>query len=77
MYTDYKKYPNLPKLPDNLEHSLEKLKNNKKMNNSFGNNVINSYLKLRNSEIKEFKQKESFDKKEPVTKWEKINTLDC
>ena len=77
MYTDYKKYPNLPKLPDNLEHSLEKLKNNKKMNNSFGNKVINSYLKLRNSEIKEFKQKESFDKKEPVTKWEKINTLDC
>jgi len=77
MYTDYKKYPNLPKLPDNLEHSLEKLKNNKKMNNSFGNNVINSYLKLRNSEIKEFKQKESFDKKKPVTKWEKINTLDC
>ena len=77
MYTDYKKYPNLPKLPDNLENSLEKLKNNKKMNNSFGNNVINSYLKLRNSEIKEFKQKESFNKKEPVTKWEKINTLDC
>ena len=77
MYTDFKKYPNLPKLPDNLEHSLEKLKNNKKMNNSIGNNVINSYLKLRNSEIKEFKQKESFDKKKPVTKWEKINTLDC
>jgi glutamine synthetase len=77
MYTDYKKYPNLPKLPDNLEHSLEKLKNNKKMNNYFGKNVINSYLKLRNSEIKEFKQKETFDKKEPVTKWEKINTLDC
>ncbi len=77
MYTDYKKYPNLPKLPDNLEHSLEKLKNNKKMNSSFGNNVINSYLKLRNSEINEFKQKESFDKKKPVTTWEKVNTLDC
>ena len=77
MYTDYKKYPNLPKLPDNLEHSLEKLKNNKKMNSSFGNNVINSYLKLRNSEINEFKEKESFDKKKPVTTWEKVNTLDC
>ena len=77
MYTDYKKYPNLPKLPDNLEQSLEKLKNNKKMNNSFGIKVINSYLKLRNSEIKEFKQKENFDKKKPVTRWEKINTLDC
>ena len=77
MYKDYKKYPNLPKLPNNLEQSLEKLKNNKKMNKSFGNNVISSYLKLRNSEINEFKQKESFDKKKPVTKWEKINTLDC
>jgi len=77
MYTDFKKYPNLPKLPDNLEKSLEKLKNNKKMNSSFGNSVISSYLKLRNSEIKEFKQKESFDKKKPVTKWEKVNTLDC
>ena len=77
MYTDYKKYPNLPKLPDNLDQSLEKLKNNKKMNNSFGKDVINSYLKLRNSEIKEFNQKENFNKNKPITKWERINTLDC
>jgi len=53
------------------------LKNNKKMNNSFGKDVINSYLKLRNSEIKDFKQKESFDKNKPITKWERANTLDC
>ena len=46
MYTDYKKYPNLPKLPDNLDQSLEKLKNNKKMNNFFGKDVISSYLKI-------------------------------
>jgi len=77
MYTDYKKYPNLPKLPDNLDQSLEKLKNNKKMNNFFGKEVISSYLKLRNSEIKEFKQKENFNKRESITKWERINTLDC
>jgi len=77
MYTDYKKYPNLPKLPDNLDQSLEKLKNNKKMNNYFGKDVISSYLKLRNSEIKEFKQKENFNKREPITKWERTNTLDC
>ena len=32
MYEDYKKYPNLPKLPDELNQSLEKLKNNKNMN---------------------------------------------
>ena len=77
MYTDYKKYPNLPKLPDNLDQSLEKLKNNKKMNNFFGKEVISSYLKLRNSEIKEFKQIENFNKRESITKWERINTLDC
>ena len=77
MYTDYKKYPNLSKLPDNLDQSLEKLKNNKKMNSYFGKDVINSYIKLRNTEIKEFKQKETFNKKQPITKWEKINTLDC
>jgi len=77
MYTDYKKYPNLPKLPDNLDQSLERLKNNKKMNNFFGKDVISSYLKLRNAEIKEFKQKENFNKREPITKWERINTLDC
>ncbi len=77
MYNDYKKYPNLPKLPDNLDQSLERLKNNKKMNNSFGKETINSYIKLRNSEIKEFKKEENFNKKEPITKWERLNTLDC
>ena len=77
MYTDYKKYPNLPRLPDNLEQSLEKLKNNKKMKKSFGERVINSYLKLRNSEIEEFKKNETFNKTKPITKWEKANTLDC
>ena len=77
MYTDYKKYPDLSKLPDNLEQSLERLKNNKKMNKSFGENVINSYLKLRKSEIEEFKKKETFNKTKPITKWEKANTLDC
>ena len=39
--------------------------------------VINSYLKLRNAELKEFKQKEKFNKEEPITKWERLNTLDC
>ena len=77
MYTDYKKYPNLPKLPDNLEQSLEKLNNNKKMNNALGKDVISSYIKLRKAELKEFKQIEKFNKKDPITKWEKINTLDC
>ncbi len=33
--------------------------------------------KLRNSEIKEFKQKNIFDKSKAITSWEKDNTLDC
>ena len=77
MYEDYKKYPNLPKLPDKLEQSLEKLKNSTIIKKSFGEKTINSYLKLRNSEINEFKNKQIFDKTKPITKWERNNTLDC
>ncbi len=77
MYTDYKKYPNLPKLPNELQDSLELLKNNKEMNDAFGKETINSYIKLRKSEINEFDNKENFDKSKPVTQWERQNTLDC
>ena len=77
MYTDYKKYPNLPKLPNELQDSLELLKNNKEMNEAFGKETINSYIKLRKSEINEFDNKENFDKSKPVTQWERQNTLDC
>ncbi len=77
MYTDYEKYPNLPKLPNELKDSLELLKNNNEMSEAFGKETINSYIKLRNSEIKEFDSKEKFDKSKPVTKWERQNTLDC
>ena len=43
----------------------------------FGKDVKDSYLKLRNLEIKEFNQKEIFDKTKSITKWERDNTLDC
>ena len=77
MYEDHKKYPNLPKLPNELDQSLEKLKNNKDINDAFGKEVINSYIKLKNSEINQFKEKENFDKTKAITKWERDNTLDC
>ena len=77
MYEDHAKYPNLPKLPDELEQSLNLLKNNKDMNDAFGKDVVESYIKLRSSEMNEFKSKNSFDKTKDVTKWEKDNTLDC
>ena len=77
MYTDYKKYPNLPKLPNDLESSLEMLNLNTVMKNAFGKNVLNSYIKLKKTEIESFKKNEKFDKLKPITKWERSNTLDC
>jgi Glutamine synthetase len=77
MYTDYKKYPDLPKLPEELQDSLYELENNKELKNVIGEEVINSYIKLKNKEINEFDKDESFDKRNPITNWEKINTLDC
>ena len=61
----------------NFHNLLKNLKNNKDMNEAFGQNVIKSYIKLRNSEIKEFNQKENFDKTKAITRWERDNTLDC
>ena len=77
MYEDFAKYPNLPKLPDQLDQSLKQLKQNKEMNDAFGDDVINSYIKLRSTEVKEFDNVEKFDKSKPITKWERQNTLDC
>ena len=77
MYEDYKKYPNLSKLPNELKDSLDKIENNKEMNKAFGKEVIKSYVKLRTSELKDFNDNEKFDKSKPITKWEKANTLDC
>jgi len=77
MYEDFAKYPDLPKLPDELDQSLKKLKQNKEMNEAFSTDVIDSYIKLRTTEIKEFNNVEKFDKSKPITKWERQNTLDC
>ncbi len=77
MYEDYKKYPNLSKLPNELKDSLDKIVNNKEMNKAFGTEVIKSYVKLRTSELKDFNDNEKFDKSKPITKWERQNTLDC
>ena len=77
MYEDYKKYPNLSKLPNELKDSLDKIENNKEMNKAFGKEVIKSYVKLRTSELKDFNDNEKFDKSKPITKWERQNTLAC
>ena len=77
MYTDGDNYPNLKKLPSDLEKALEYLSNNEVLIAAFGEKNVTSYLKLKEQELKDFNSKETFSKKEPVTTWEKINTLDC
>ena len=77
MYTDYKNYKNLKKLPNEIEDAIDELDNSKELRESFGEEVINSYIKLKNKEINEFNREENFDKKTNVTDWEKNNTLDC
>ena len=77
MYTDGDKYQNLKKLPSDLENALECLSGSVVLANAFGQQNITSYLKLKEKELKDFNSKETFSKKELVTEWEKINTLDC
>ena len=77
MYTDGDNYPNIKKLPSDLEEALEHLSKNEVLLTSFGEKNITCYLKLRAQELKDFNSKETFSKKGPITDWEKTNTLDC
>ena len=57
------------------------------MKSAFGKNVIGSYIKLKNKEIKKysssmvkvlgFRGTKKNHKKNIITQWEKDNTLDC
>ncbi len=77
MYTDHKNYPNLERLPNELEESLENLENSKVLREAFGEKVISSYIKLKKQEIESFDTEERFDKRSLITSWEKNNSLDC
>ena len=77
MYEDYKKYPKLKKLPNDINEAINMLKSSKSLSNAFGPDVVKSYIKLKNSEIKNFKARNNFNKIKPVSQWEKDNTLDC
>jgi glutamine synthetase type III len=77
MYTDHKNYPNLERLPNELEDSLENLENSKVLKEAFGEKVILSYIKLKKQEIESFDNEERFDKRSPITNWERNNSLDC
>ena len=52
-------------------------KDSKELKEAFGEETVNSYLKLKTQEVDNFYQNENFNKDEPVTVWEKNNTLDC
>ena len=60
MYTDYKNYPKLSRLPEELDDSLEKLDSNKVLRDAFGEEVINSYIKLKKQELESFNKEEVF-----------------
>ena len=77
MYTEGDNYPNIKKLPSDLENSLENLSNSEVLLSAFGEKNITSYLKLKQQELKDFNSKETFSKKDLITEWEKLNTLDC
>ena len=77
MYVDGDNYPNLRKLPSDLDSALEYLSSNEILLSAFGEKNITSYLKLKQQELKDFNSKENFSKKDQITDWEKINTLDC
>ena len=77
MYTDSDNYPNIKKLPSDLESALENLSGSEILISAFGEKNITSYLKLKQQELKDFNSKENFSKKDLITEWEKINTLDC
>ncbi len=77
MYTDYKNYSHLKKLPDEIEDSIRELEDSKELKESFGDDVINSYIKLKKIEIDEFNREENFNKNDSITDWERKNTLDC
>ena len=66
MYTDYKDYSHLKKLPFDLESALDNLQESKELKDAFGENVIKSYIKLKNNEINNFNLKESFSKEKPA-----------
>ena len=77
MYTDSDNYPNIKKLPSSLEKAIEYLSSSKVLLSAFGEKNITSYLKLKRQELKDFNSKETFSKKDSITEWEKLNTLDC
>ena len=87
MYEEAHKAKGAKKLPLTLQQSLSHLSKNKVLKKAFGKEVIESYITLKNREIKKynsssekkigFKGSKKSIKSNIITQWEKNNTLDC
>ena len=87
MYEEGHKAKGAKKLPLTLQQSLSHLNNNKVLKAAFGKDVIESYITLKNREIKKynsskekkigFKGSKTSNKSNIITQWERDNTLDC
>ena len=87
MYEEAHKAKGAKKLPLTLQQSLSHLNSNKILKSAFGKEVIESYITLKNREIKKyntskekkigFKGSKTSNKSNIITQWEKDNTLDC
>ena len=87
IYEESEKVKGAKKLPLTLEQSLSHLSKSNVLQNAFGKDVINSYVRLKNREIKKynssiekkigFKGSKKTNKSGIITQWEKDNTLDC
>ena len=86
MYEEAHKVKGAKKLPLSLPQALSNLDKNKVLKAAFGKEVINSYITLKNREIKKYnssKEKKigfkgsKSNKSNQITQWERDNTLDC
>ena len=86
MYEDAHKVKGAKKLPLSLNQALNNLNKSKVLKSAFGKDVINSYITLKNREIKKYNsskekkigfRKSKSNKSNLITQWERDNTLDC
>ena len=86
MYEEAHKVKGAKKLPLNLPQALNNLDKSKVLKSAFGKDVINSYITLKNREIKKYNSSKEnkigfkgskSNKSNLITQWERDNTLDC
>jgi glutamine synthetase len=69
MYTEQHKLKKLRKLPENLLDAIRLFDNSKVARSAFGDEFVDSYVKLKNEEWQRFTR--------DISPWELSHTLDC